>query len=145
MFHCPKDRLLQVIGAVRGRCKAEERLDTKGEVTLLQVGHHGSLTSTGRSFIDKVKPKYAVVSCAKQDEGTNSGFCHPRTATIERLTAATGGPGEGKVTAFDSEVSCRNAPVWHWQQVATSNRMWITARDGTVVLSTTGDGVFKRE
>ena len=61
----------------------EEVLDTRGKVTVLQVGHHGSKTSTGDAFLQQTRPKYAVISAAKPSEGTNDGYCHPRAVVVE--------------------------------------------------------------
>jgi beta-lactamase superfamily II metal-dependent hydrolase len=55
----------------------EARLDP-GEVTLLQVGHHGSETSTTPGFLAKTRPRYAVISAGKPGEGMNRDYCHPR-------------------------------------------------------------------
>lgn len=123
--------------------KEEDALDV-GHATLLQVGHHGSDTSTGDGLLARVRPDYAVVSAGKRDEGTNGGFCHPRVATIERLTRALGGPGDRVVEAFDGALPCGHDSDDGWRSVPTSDRLWITSRDGDVTLVTTGDGVFRR-
>jgi competence protein ComEC len=126
--------------------KAEEDLlDTRGEVTLLQVGHHGSKTSTGEAFLAKVRPKYAVISAAKPGEGTND-HCHPRSLVVENLTKAMGGPGTHTVRAFDGAVRCKPGEPQpeHRLDLPASDRLWVTARDGDVTLVTTGDGVFTR-
>ncbi|MGZ5968266.1 MAG: ComEC/Rec2 family competence protein, partial [Polyangiales bacterium] len=81
----------------------EEALLNPGPVTLLQVGHHGSETSSTKAFLDRVKPKYAVISAAKRDEGTNDSYCHPRASTIDHLTKLLGGPGQKRALAFDSD------------------------------------------
>ena len=123
------------------------QLDPRGEVTLLQVGHHGSDTATDAPFLDRIRPKYAVISVGKPNEGTNSGYCHPRSDVIGRLTAAMGGAGRDAVGAFDGRARCdATAPApEHWIEVPASDRLWVTARDGDVLLSTTGDGNFTRE
>jgi len=46
------------------------------------VGHHGSHTSSTQPFLDKVNPKYAVISCAKDNE-----YGHPHIETMEKLKA----------------------------------------------------------
>lgn len=114
------------------------------DVDLLQVGHHGSETSSTQRFIDRVRPDYAVVSCADRDEGTNKGYCHPRLETVDRLTRALGGPGTVRVEAFDGSVDCKDAGSGQWRSAVASDRLWFTSRDGDVVLVTTGDGAFVR-
>jgi competence protein ComEC len=51
-------------------------------VTLLKVGHHGSLTSSNPAFLDAVRPRDAVISV-----GALNTFGHPRAEIIQRLTA----------------------------------------------------------
>lgn len=46
----------------------------------LQVGHHGSDTSSGNSFLAQVSPDCAVISC-----GTGNQFGHPSPQALERL------------------------------------------------------------
>lgn len=125
--------------------RAEEAgLEPLDPATLLQVGHHGSDTSSTEAFVARVRPSYAVISCARPGEGTNRGYCHPRRAAVDRLTAATGGPGRRAAAVFDGETSCRQTRSDDWADVPTSDRLWITARDGDVVLVTSGDGRFER-
>ncbi len=120
-------------------------LDTGGPVTLLQVGHHGSDTSTTAAFLAKAAPKYAVISGAKPNVGLNATYCHPRKAVVERLTTALGGPGKRALPAFDGEVLCKGASADHWPQVKISDRLFATQKDGDIVLTTLGDGEFKKE
>lgn len=122
----------------------EAAIDVGGPVTLLQVGHHGSDTSTTEDFVAKVKPKYAVVSSAKPGEGTNRSYCHPRQRTVERLTKVTGGAGKRTVLAFDGSAKCKPENASKWSQVPASDRIWFTSRDGDVVLETRGDGEMRR-
>ncbi len=51
-----------------------------GPVTLLKVGHHGSLTSTSQAFLAATHPVAAVISC-----GRGNHFGHPRFPILERL------------------------------------------------------------
>ena len=53
-----------------------------GAVTLLKVGHHGSLTSTTPAFLAAAAPKDAVVSV-----GRGNSFGHPRVEVIDRIGA----------------------------------------------------------
>ncbi len=54
--------------------------DVKADV--LKVGHHGSDTSTTESFLKAVDPKYAVISCGK-----NNRYGHPTQTVLSRLAA----------------------------------------------------------
>ena len=47
---------------------------------LLKVGHHGSSSSTTQAFLDKVNPKYAVISVGK-----GNSYGHPNKGTMDRL------------------------------------------------------------
>jgi len=50
--------------------------------TVLKVGHHGSKTSSSEKFINKVDPKYAVISV-----GADNSYNHPANETMQRLEA----------------------------------------------------------
>jgi competence protein ComEC len=47
---------------------------------LLKVGHHGSTSSSSVEFLDKVSPKYAVISL-----GEDNSYGHPHTETLQAL------------------------------------------------------------
>ncbi len=122
----------------------ERSLELGGPVTLLQIAHHGSETSTTLAFLAKARPKYAVVSAGKPGEGLNAEYCHPRSLTIERLGHWLGTTGGKTLAAFDG-LRCERATASDWVAVPTSNRLWATERDGDVVLTTMGDGTFSRD
>lgn len=66
--------------------KAEAAILNKGyspSATLLNVGHHGSDTSTSATFLQAVAPEFAVISC-----GTDNSYGHPHTETLTRLRNA---------------------------------------------------------
>ncbi len=50
------------------------------EVDVLVVGHHGSDTSSGWSFLKWTKPDYALISAGRANR-----FSHPRPTVIDRL------------------------------------------------------------
>jgi beta-lactamase superfamily II metal-dependent hydrolase len=52
--------------------------DLKSDV--LKVGHHGSSSATTSEFLKAVNPKYAVISCGK-----NNDYGHPHKETMEKL------------------------------------------------------------
>ncbi|MBE6582075.1 MAG: MBL fold metallo-hydrolase [Ruminococcaceae bacterium] len=47
---------------------------------VLKVGHHGASTSSSLEFITAISPKYAVISCGKDNT-----YGHPHTETIKTL------------------------------------------------------------
>jgi competence protein ComEC len=64
---------------------SETQMLSKGldlSATVLKVGHHGSKSSTGQSFLDKVNPKYAVISVGK-----GNSYGHPTQDVMNRLKA----------------------------------------------------------
>ena len=132
-----------------GDAEADEEplvLDQLAHADLLQVGHHGSNTSTTPQFLAKVTPTYAVISVGKQNEGTNLGYCHPNKSTVDALTEVMGGPGAHSIRAYDSSTAkCNVQKPKYWVDAAASDTLWSTARDGEVVLTTIGDGTFVRE
>ena len=47
---------------------------------ILKVAHHGSKDSSSERFLQKVRPKIAVISC-----GENNSYGHPHKEVFERL------------------------------------------------------------
>lgn len=56
-------------------------LDVKADV--LKVGHHGSSSSTTSAFLNKVSPKYAIISVGK-----GNTYGHPHKPIMDRLKAS---------------------------------------------------------
>jgi competence protein ComEC len=126
--------------------KDEEALLPQDQTaTLLQVGHHGSPTSSSPPFIKAVKPQYAVISVGKPRTGTNAGYCHPNAATIETLNSVLPEGGTKPLEAFKlTDCKHKGASKKNWTKAAANERIWATERDGDVTLETTGDGNFHR-
>ena len=63
--------------------KVEENLIKKynlQDIDVLKVGHHGSRTSSSQNFIDKMDPKYSLISV-----GENNKFGHPNENVLDNL------------------------------------------------------------
>ena len=104
---------------------------------VLKVAHHGSDTSSGEDFLGAVSPSWMVISAGEKDVGTNKGYKHPRRSTVRRLLLFAGDHhGARMIDVFDAE---RRA----WRQARIWGRLFVTARDGTVILSTDGIAVGK--
>jgi competence protein ComEC len=61
----------------------EDRLAPALPVGLLKVAHHGSRRSTGARFLERVRPRLAVLSC-----GRRNPFGHPDPGVLARLRAS---------------------------------------------------------
>lgn len=63
--------------------QSEQEMIAKGYVVntdVLKLGHHGSRTASSDTFLNKVKPKYAIISCGKGND-----YGHPHDETIKKL------------------------------------------------------------
>ena len=49
-------------------------------VDVLKVGHHGSKTSSSKTFINEINPKYSVISVGK-----NNRYGHPKDSVLALL------------------------------------------------------------
>ncbi|MFL0269910.1 ComEC/Rec2 family competence protein [Clostridium sp. WILCCON 0202] len=60
----------------------DEIINSNADISsdVIKIGHHGSSTSSSKEFLDKVKPKIAVISC-----GRGNQFGHPNKGTISEL------------------------------------------------------------
>ena len=62
---------------------SENEITADVNADVLKIGHHGSDSSTGQAFLNKVLPKYAVISV-----GAENSYGHPTEATLNKLSAA---------------------------------------------------------
>ena len=63
--------------------KLEEDLIEKYDLTdidILKVGHHGSKSSSSKTFIEEINPKYSIISVGK-----NNRYGHPNKMVLENL------------------------------------------------------------
>jgi competence protein ComEC len=79
------------IGTAPCRVLVPADLDPSGEASLVQSGldvaaealvasHHGSKNGSSRAFLDRVRPRWAIVSC-----GVRNRFGHPHPESLSRL------------------------------------------------------------
>ena len=66
---------LEITGETEVSLRAREL-----EARLLKVAHHGSKSATRDSFLDRVRPRWAVISA-----GRNNPFGHPAREVLIRL------------------------------------------------------------
>jgi competence protein ComEC len=107
--------------------------------TVLKVGHHGSETATTYPFLREIMPKYAVISCGK-----NNSYGHPDEATLSRLRDAdvtvfrtdmqgtVTATSDGKTVSFNTEKN-RDAPT---NPTAQTNREPATADEAYYIGNT---------
>jgi len=50
------------------------------DIDVLKVGHHGSKTSSSKTFIDEINPRYSIISVGK-----NNRYGHPNKEVLDNL------------------------------------------------------------
>ncbi|MBR1936998.1 MAG: MBL fold metallo-hydrolase [Bacilli bacterium] len=50
------------------------------DIDVLKIGHHGSKTSSSQEFINKIQPKYSIISVGK-----NNRYGHPNKEVLDNL------------------------------------------------------------
>ena len=50
------------------------------DIDILKVGHHGSKTSSSKTFIDSINLKYSIISVGK-----NNRYGHPNDSVLDNL------------------------------------------------------------
>lgn len=68
-----------------GDAEAKEEIDLldfwpNAAAEVLKVGHHGSKNSSNQLFLDKIKPKFSILSA-----GAKNRYGHPTIETLEKL------------------------------------------------------------
>ena len=58
---------------------SEEEITNDVQADVIKVGHHGSDSSSSLDFLNKVKPKYAIISV-----GANNQYDHPYDSILSR-------------------------------------------------------------
>ena len=106
------------------------------DVDFLKVGHHGSDTSSTMPFLDMVTPKIAVISCGAKDTGTNKGYKHPRSITLQDLEQLVQ-PREGKsVSVDDFDSSSRT-----WKTFTLDKAIYETNAQGELDFDSDGNNI----
>jgi len=57
----------------------EDEIQSDVNADVIKVGHHGSNTSSSESFVQKVRPQYAVISVGKDNK-----YHHPNSEILDR-------------------------------------------------------------
>lgn len=62
--------------------KVEEEMLARGDWSsaILKAGHHGSRTATGLPWLQKVRPRWVILSC-----GRDNSYGHPHKETVDRI------------------------------------------------------------
>ncbi len=60
---------------------------------LMIVSHHGSSSSTTKAYLNAINPKYAIISCGK-----DNSYGHPHKETLEKLEAKN-------ITVYRTDIS----------------------------------------
>lgn len=121
--------------------REEVSLDGVDGADVLQVGHHGSNTSSSIEFIQRVNPTWAVISAGHQNEGVNRTYCHPRAVTLDHLTKVLHTATTSKLRALRGDHCAGGAG--DWREIDASDHILSTSRDGNIILESTGSG-FRR-
>lgn len=97
---------------------------------VLKVAHHGSRYATQQSFLERLRPEIAVISC-----GAGNRYGHPAQQTLDRLRAVVRAiyrtDIHGEIT-----ISVTRGSYWIETEYPTSPDVWVGRPSG---LRSTGD------
>ena len=108
-----------------------------GGAVFYKVGHHGAETSSTPSFLAQMKPQWAAISSGRKNIGKNKGYRHPRALTLHALLGMITSDADKEVRTVDAGESAKG----QWTTVSIHKRIYVTAKDGSIVFLTDGASV----
>lgn len=115
----------------------DQAVRAKLRAHVLKAAHHGSDTSSSWEFLEAVSPAWLVVSSGKKEVGTNKGYKHPRLSTIRNLLHFAGEEKNRRsIDVYDADKRV-------WARKSIWGNLFVTAKDGTVILSSDGKEIRK--
>lgn len=69
------------------------------DVNIMDMGHHGSKTSSSEAFVEALNPEYAIISC-----GEGNKYGHPNQETLDTLDKIGVGVNERFITAESGNI-----------------------------------------
>jgi competence protein ComEC len=108
-----------------------------GNVSFYKIGHHGAATSTTPDFLSVIAPSMAGVSSGCKNEHPNTGYRHPRAATLEALSQVIN--GQGDVRKLQAGLTAKD----QWEEVEIARGLYATSLDGAFVIVTNGSSMRK--
>lgn len=98
---------------------------------VLKAGNHGSDTASSGGFLRAVSPKWVVISVGRKGVGSVVREKHPRLGAVSLLQEIVGASAANRrvIDVFDGA---------KWVGKTISGNLFVTAKDGTVVLGSDG-------
>ncbi len=105
---------------------------------VLKVGHHASHVSSSASFLDAVRPEYAIVSVGAPGIGRVDTLGYPRVETLQRLSVSL----KGSESRLPPVQGCRRSgEECKWVEAKRSEKLYVTSIDGTVSVRISSSGI----
>lgn len=92
--------------------ESEDDISMNVQAQVLKAGHHGSEYSSSEAFLNRVSPKYVVISC-----GAGNQYGHPDEAALDRFAAVgakvfrTDKQGNIIIASDGKNIAAENEPV----------------------------------